>query len=189
MVTDPFQLDHFTIRRKVFKLFGASFQIYDPAGWVIATSKQKAFKLKEDIRLYTDAEELITIHARQIIDFRAAYDILDASTGTLVGVARRKGFTSLLRDSWELLDEDGQLLAKVQEDSQFKALLRRFLSNLIPQTFHLKGDDGVLHATLRQRFNPFVYKLDVTIEQGSPLDRRLVFAAAILLAAIEGRQG
>ena len=192
MVTDTFHLDHFTIRRKVFKLFGASFHVYEPAGRVVGFSKQKAFNLKEDIRLYTDesaSEELLAIRARQIIDFRAAYDILDASTGTLVGAARRKGFTSLLRDSWELLDEDGQLLAKVQEDSQFKALLRRFLSNLIPQTFHLKGDDGVLHATLRQRFNPFVYKLDVTIEQGSPLDRRLVFAAAILLAAIEGRQG
>ena len=191
MATDTFRLDRFTIRRKVFKLFGASFQVYDPAGRVVGFSKQKAFKLKEDIRLYTDesaSEELLAIHARQIIDFSAAYDILDVSTGAAVGTARRKGFRSILRDSWELLDEHDRLLARVQEDSQFKALLRRFVSNLIPQTFHVKGDDGVLHATLRQPFNPFVYKLDVTIEQRSPLDRRLVLAAAILLAAIEGRQ-
>ena len=34
----------------------------------------------------------------------------------------------------------------------------------------------------------FVYKMEVEISPGSRLDRRLVLAAGILLAAIEGRQ-
>lgn len=68
------------------------------------------------------------------------------------------------------------------------ALLRRFLTNLVPQTFHLRAASGGT-AELKQRFNPFVYNLEVTVPHDIGLDRRLVFAAAILLAAIEGRQG
>ncbi len=46
--------EHYTIRRKVLKIFGAAFHIYDPHGNLAGYCKQKAFKLKEDIRIYTD---------------------------------------------------------------------------------------------------------------------------------------
>src|SRR5262245_28344670 len=101
-------LPTFTIRRKVFKVFGASFHIYGPTGEVIGFSNQKVFKLKEDIRIYSDdsmADEVLTIKARQIIDFSAAYDIVDSRESRKVGAARRKGFASIMRDSWEILDE------------------------------------------------------------------------------------
>lgn len=189
---DLFTLDGYRIRRKVLKIFGASFHVYDRNDRVVGFSSQKAFKLKEDIRVYADesrGEELLQIHARQIVDFSAAYDVLDPRDGRKVGAARRKGFSSILRDSWELLDADDRPLAALQEDSRGMALLRRFLTNLVPQSFHLRDAAGREHATLRQRFNPFVYKLEVAVLPDSPLDRRLVFAAAVLIAAIEGRQG
>ena len=195
MAPELFELDQYTIRRRVFQLFGAGFHAYDPNGRVAGFSKQKAFRLKEDIRIYPDEDsaklgdaseraELMVIQARQIIDFSAAYDIVAEER---VGTARRKGFRSLFRDSWELTDSNDQPLARVQEDSRFRALLRRAIG-LIPQTFHVIGANDAHYATLRQHFNPFVYKLDVTIEPESPLDRRMVFATAVLLAAIEGRQ-
>ena len=191
MTTNPFQLDGYMIRRKVFKVFGSSFHVYDPAGQVIGFSKQKAFKLKEDIRLYTDEStgtELLTVQARQIVDFSAAYDVVDAQAGTKAGAARRKGFKSILRDAWELMDASDTPIATVQEDSGGLAFLRRFLTNLIPQSFHVTDSSGVLQATFKQRFNPFVYKLEISIQPGATLDRRLVFGAAVLIAAIEGRQ-
>ena len=67
------------------------------------------------------------------------------------------------------------------------ALLRRFLSNLIPQTFHLDTASGA-PVVFKQRFNPFIYKLEVEIPPDADLDRRLVFGTAVLIAAIEGRQ-
>ncbi|MFQ5845273.1 MAG: hypothetical protein ACE5JG_09835 [Planctomycetota bacterium] len=42
---------------------------------------------------------------------------------------------------------------------------------------------------MRVRFNPFVYKLCVDVADDCTLDPRLVLAAGVLLAAIEGRQG
>ena len=94
-----------------------------------------------------------------------------------------KTFVSSLRDSWELLDQADKPAAVIQEDSQGKALLRRFLSNLIPQAFHVSAG-GKNVATLRQHFNPFVYRLEVAIDKDCPIDRRLVLAGAALIAAI-----
>ena len=52
-IPDAFTHESYLVRRKIFKLFGAAFHIYDPNGRVAFYSKMKAFKLKEDIRLYT----------------------------------------------------------------------------------------------------------------------------------------
>lgn len=189
----PWELPRYHLRRKVLKLFGASFHVYDPAGRTIAFCNQKAFRLREDIRLFADEsmqQERMWIQARQVIDFAACYDVVDSTTGQKVGALRRRGLASILRDSWEVLDERDAVIAQCQEDSAGLALLRRFV-NLIPQTFYLRaaGDDPVGgQVSLRQRFNPFVFKLDVEVPQDCAVDRRLVFATAVLLAAIEGRQ-
>lgn len=190
MATDPFQLDHYLIRRKVLKVFGASFHVYAD-GQVVGFTSQKAFRLREDIRIFRDeamTEPLLNIRARQVVDFAAAYDIVDARENVKVGAARRRGFRSLMRDSWEVLDDLDRPTAQVSEDSMTMATLRRFLSNLIPQTFHLRALGGGGEALLKQHFNPFVYRLEVTIAEDCPVDRRLVFGTAALIAAIEGRQ-
>lgn len=187
-----FALDHYTLRRKVLKFFGAGFHVYDAHDQVVAYCKQKAFRLKEDIRIHTDeseSHELLAIRARQIVDFAASYDVIDGDSGKKVGSARRKGLRSLLRDSWELLDADDRVIARLEEDSTAAALVRRFLGPLIPQSFHLTATPGGRVAELHQRFNPFVYRLDVRMLQREQIDPRLVFAAAVLIAAIEGRQG
>jgi uncharacterized protein YxjI len=184
----PWDLPSFRIRRKVMKLFGASFHVYDGER-IVAFCDQKAFKLREDIRLYQDeskSTELMLIRARQVVDFAACYDIVDAKSQQKVGALRRKGLASILRDSWEVLDNDDQPIGKCQEDSATMAMLRRFI-NLIPQTFRLQATKGGA-VVFKQRFNPFVYSLEVTIPADVGIDRRLVFATAVLLAAIEGRQ-
>jgi hypothetical protein len=188
--TLPWDLPRYRIRRKVLKIFGASFHVYD-GDRIVAFCKQKAFKLKEDIRLFADESqqrELLWIRARQIIDFAACYDVVDSTSQQKVGALRRRGFKSMLRDSWEVLDVGDHVIGKVEEDSMGMALLRRFLSNLVPQKFHLASQGGGGTATLRQRWNPFVFSLEVEVPANVTMDRRLVFATAVLLAAIEGRQ-
>ncbi|MEM6560735.1 MAG: hypothetical protein AAF656_03970 [Planctomycetota bacterium] len=191
---DVFALDRFVIRRKVFKLFGGAFHVYDEAENLVGYSKQKAFKLKEDIRLFRDesmSEPLLVIGARNVIDFSAAYDVIDPRTNEHAGTLRRKGLKSMLRDSWEILDANQTLIGKVEEDSTMKALVRRVgdVGWLFPQAFH--GDvGGQTVFAAKQRFNPFVAKIDVDFspDTGRLLDRRLGLGAAVLLAAIEGRQ-
>ena len=186
-----FQLNQYLLKRQVFALTG-KFRFFDPNGRLLLFSEQKMFKLREDIRVYSDeskAQEVLMIKARQIVDFSAAYDVVDSVMGQKVGALRRRGWASMLRDEWEVLDAGDNVIGKLFEDSMGLALLRRFLSNLIPQNYDIAfGADRV--ADLKQNFNPFTYELniDFSMDINHRLDRRLGLAAGILLAAVEGRQ-
>lgn len=187
-----FEHPSYTVRRKVFKLFGGTFHIHAPSGELIFYSKMKAFKLKEDIRLYTGTDmqtEALVIKARQVLDFSAAYDVYDPALDEKVGALKRKGLKSLIRDEWVIMDADDLDVGTIQEDSTALALVRRFVLNLIPQTYYVTMA-GVRVSTLRHHFNPFVTKISVDFgtDASNPLDRRLGVAAAVLLCAIEGKQ-
>lgn len=191
-MTDDLMATQYFIRRKVLTIAGAKFHVYDQQERLLAFVKQAAFKLKEDIRIYSDesmSRELLIIQARQIVDFSAAYDVVDSTERKKLGALRRKGMSSILRDSWEFLDENDRPIATLQEDSMALALVRRFLTNLIPQGYHADQAGRPL-VQYKQRFNPFVFKLDVTLDPAGQgvLDPRLALAAGILLAAIEGKQ-
>jgi uncharacterized protein YxjI len=191
-MSDSFSHQKYLVRRKILKLFGAAFHIYDPDGNVAFYSKMKAFKLKEDIRIYTGEdmqEEVLTIKARSILDFSAAYDVVDPTTNEKVGVLKRKGLKSILKDEWIFMDADDRDIGLIKEDSMFLAMFRRFLTSLIPQTYNgFIGDTQV--CTFKQNFNPFVIKitLDFSRDTQNLLDRRLGIAAAVLLCAVEGKQ-
>jgi phage FluMu protein Com len=191
-VDGPFRHQNYLVRKKIFKIFGAAFHIYDPDGNVAFYSKQKAFKLKEDIRLYTGEDmqkEVLSIQARNIIDFSAAYDVYDSTAGIKVGALKRKGLKSLIQDEWIIMDTNNQEIGLIKEDSTVLALVRRFLCNLIPQKYHGQVA-GRQVCIFKQNFNPFVMKihLDYSMDTQGLLDRRLGIAAAVLLCAIEGRQ-
>lgn len=181
----------YVLKRQSIALTG-KFRFYDPDGRLVLFSEQKMFKLREDIRVYTDeskSQEVLVIKARSIIDFSAAYDVIDAASGQKVGALRRKGLKSILRDEWEVLDVNDNVVGLLFEDNMTLALLRRLVVGwLLPQNYDLTFGEQRL-ADFKQRFNPFRYELDIdlTMNDGR-LDPRLALAAGILLAAVEGRQ-
>lgn len=182
----------YLLQRQVFALTG-KFRFFDPSGKLVLFSEQKMFRLREDIRVYADEgkqQEVLMVKARQIIDFAAAYDVVDSATGEKVGALRRKGWNSIVRDEWEVLNAQDQPIGKLFEDSVGLALLRRLLlGSLLPQNYDLTiGQTRA--ADLKQRFNLFRYELDLdlSMDTARQLDPRLGIAAAILLAAVEGRQ-
>jgi uncharacterized protein YxjI len=185
----------YTIRRKVLKVFGAAFHVYDPQGGIVGYCKQKAFKLKEDIRIYTDesmSQEWLVIKARSMLDFGATYDVTLAD-GSVIGSLRRKGLKStFLRDSWMVFDNQNRQIADLTEDGSFLALLRRYVdyvSLFFPQKFTMTRTDGSVVARFRQHFNLFVYRLSIAVEKDDPeLDDLMIMASGCLICAIEGRQ-
>ena len=183
--------DSFVVRRKFLRIVGNEFRVFDPAGSQVLFSKQKAFKLREDIRVWSGDDmqtEVLWIHGRQIVDFSAAYDVIDSTTGQKVGAFKRKGLKSVVRDEWILMDANDQEIGLFQEDSVGMAILRRFI-NIIPQKFHMQIGNAHV-ANLRQNWNPFVVKVTVDFSPDTQrlLDKRLGIAVAILHSAIEGRQ-
>lgn len=178
----------YLIRRKILKLVGGAFHFYDPMGNVVLYANMKAFKLKEDITIYSGEdmqEAMLSIKARNVIDFSATYDVVDAKTNEKVGGLRRKGLKSILKDEWLVLDEADNQIGVIKEDSTALALVRRFLTNLVPQTYNCIVDNSVV-CIYKQNFNPFVVKVNVdfSVDRGHILDRRLGLAAGLLLCAI-----
>ena len=187
--------DSYMIRQKVLKLFGETFHIYSDESMtqLVGYCKQKAFKLKEDIRIFNDEEqttELLTIKARSMLDFGATYDIVDATTGESLGALRRKGLKSILKDSWIVLTPGDVEIGTLVEESSSLALFCRFLPFvkwIAPQEFDMVLNHGG-GVRFTQKHNPFVHKLKVNGVKSSGIDPRMVVAAGILLSAIEGRQ-
>lgn len=187
-----FQFPSYLLQRQVFALTG-KFRFFDPSGNPVMFSEQKMFKLREDIRVYSDESkttEVLSIKARQIIDFSAAYDVVDTAYNQKVGTLRRKGWSSMLRDEWQVLDANDNQIGVMFEDSMGMALLRRFLlGSWLPQNYDITLAETRV-ADLKQNFNLFRYELnlDFTMDPSQRLDRRLGIAAGILLAAVEGKQ-
>ncbi|MCK4810053.1 MAG: hypothetical protein KAS99_03840 [Candidatus Omnitrophica bacterium] len=184
--------DKFFAKRDVF-VIGGAFRIMTPEGKLLLYCRQKLFKLREDLRVYSDPEkkkEVLHIQARQILDFSATYDVIDSETKEKIGVLRRKGLRSMIRDNWEILDKNDNYLASIMEDSLAKAMIRRWLFNLLPQTYYMVNSSQSRLGEIKQFFNPFIHKfsMDFSADRAKSLDRRLGLAAVILLLAIEGRQ-
>lgn len=194
-------------RRKFLKFFGAEINITDPASQnVVGYIKMKAWKLREDVRIYTDKtaqQEVVHIHARQIIDLGPTYDVFAGGSDQLLFSLKRKGLKSVfVRDHWDILDTQGSITGSVQETSSTLAILRRWIGIVpilglldivfafVKQTYEViiaqpDGSQG-LAANITHQRNPFVVKmtLDTTATQVQA-DPRLNLAVTAMLSIIE----
>ena len=186
-----FQQDAFVARQKIFSI-APCFSVQDQAGNALAFLRKKIFTLRDEIRVFTDESqslELLHIKARKIIDWGTAFDVTDSINRQKVGALKRRGWKSLVRKEWIVMDAFDQEIGTIKEDSLMLAFVRRFLTNLIPQTytFEIAGEQV---GTAEQNWNLFAPKMhvDLTRDPAKRFDRRLLLAAVVLIMAIEGRQ-
>ena len=104
-----------------FKLLALASQIYvrDAEGNWVCYVKQKMFKLKENVKVFSDDSQtnlLCEISADRVIDWSACYRITDAE-GNSLGAVRRQGMRSMWKASYEITDPDDQPLASVREEN------------------------------------------------------------------------
>jgi hypothetical protein len=185
----------YIIKRKALQAFGATLYLYGPNEQLVLWGARKAFKLKEDLRFYTDdtkTEEVLRIAARSIMDFSAAYDVFDSRTNQKIGAFKRQGLKSqFVQDTWIIMDAGDREIGQVQEDSLLLGMLRRYVeyvSLVLPQKY--TATMGPLPvATYARHMNPFSSRLDIDFspDQNGALDRRLGLALAMLLESIESK--
>lgn len=201
---DYTQYKHLEFRRKFFKLLGAEINITDPeTGKEVGFIQMKAWKLREDIRLYSDSSksrELLRIRARSVIDFGVTYDIFDGDSETLLFSLRRAGLKStFIRDKWVVTDGDGAEIGAVEETSSGLALMRRYVDlvpfvgwaidlalDFKPITYSIQDTAGANAGDVVQRKNPFIVKFGLdTSNATASLDPRLPVAAVALMSVID----
>ena len=88
-----------------FKIFALASQatVTDAAGNTVLYTKQKMFKFREHVEIFTDksrATRLADIRANKVIDWSARYSSTDAA-GQPVGSVGRKGWRSMWRAHYE----------------------------------------------------------------------------------------
>jgi hypothetical protein len=177
-----------TCRRKIFAL-APTFEIFDAQGTPLVYCQEKLFKIKDDIRIYADSSkkvELLIIRQRNIMDWAGLFDVIDPATNQKIGALRRKGWRSFLRDEWHILDVNDQQVGAILETGG--AFWRRIFK-FLPYTFGFSlGGQEV--GTFIQKFSFFTYEatMDISAWQAGPYDRRLAFACALLLMAVEAKE-
>jgi hypothetical protein len=192
-------------RRRFWTIVGAKITLIDPASNTsIGFIKMKAWKLKEDIRLYRDESmqaEVFRIHARSIIDFGATYDVVDSKTNQPLFAWKRKGLKSaFVRDHWDLLDNQGNIIGAIQETSKGLAVARRWMGVIpfigefldlafafVPQSYEISLNQPTGPAVVGKvlhRKNPFIVKMALDTSMAATPPNPLVTLSATSLLSI-----
>ena len=184
--------NYYRIRKKVVTV-GNKYWIEDYNGNTLGFCKQKILKLKEDIRIYTDeslTQELFCIKQKQILDAFGNFAVLDSNTGALLGSIKREWLSSAFaKDTWEIFNQNNQLIGKIEETSTTSALARKYLpgGGLIPEKMTLKLN-GVPVAEINQSFKIIGDIWEMNCKQiPQDFDRRVLLATMLLMGTIERR--
>jgi hypothetical protein len=164
-----------------FKILALAPQIYveDASGAEVCYVKQKLFRFREKVEVYTDSSRkqlLSTIQADRIIDFNAHYAFIQAD-GTRLGSVRRRGFRSLWRAHYEILDDHGNVAFEMREENPFAKIFDSmfgqipiigFFTGLVchPRYAILQNGTPVLHVVK----NRAILESRFTVTQAAALD-------------------
>lgn len=111
----------------------SDFNITDRNGNYVAYVRQKMFRLKEDVIVFSDesrTKELFNIKANQWIDFNASYMMTDLLTGKKFGRLARKGMRSLWKARYDIIDEKDKPIYQINEDNGWVKVFDSFVGEI-----------------------------------------------------------
>lgn len=111
----------------------SDFNITDCNGNYVAYVRQKMFKLKEDVAVYSDesrSTELFHIKADRWLDFNASYSMTDVVSGQNYGRLARKGMRSFWKSTYDVLDENGIAKFTITEDNAWVKIWDEFVGEI-----------------------------------------------------------
>lgn len=181
--------DNYKIRKKVLTVWN-KYWIEDINGNMLGFTKQKMFKLKEDIRIFNDesmANELFRIKQEQILDVWGNFAVIDSNTNTKLGYVKRNLMSAVGRDTWEILDTNQRVIGRIFEQSLGRALARKYLpgGKLVPEEMTVELD-GKPIAKINQEFKIIGDIWNMNCLAVPPdFDRRVLLSCMILMGNIE----
>lgn len=187
-VPDPFSYPRYTIKRPFWSFFGRTFRVYAPDGRLIMFIKHPIFRMREEFQVWGDENQtyaLLGIKSRQIVAINFAYDIVDARNNQWLGTVQKKGLKSIVRDTFDLLDQSGNVVGKAEEKGA--SILRRFFPWLTSK--HAIEIGGVTVTEIKQIFRFFIKEFTVDLSMGvGRIDPRFAMAVALLALMAESRR-
>ena len=181
----------YRIRKKTLTI-GNKYWLEDQSEAILGFCKQKLFKLKEDIRIYSDeseSSELFCIKQQQIMDAWGKFSVIDSLTNAEIGYVKRNIISAFIKDTWEIYTISDQLVGRVVESSTGRALARKFMPGgaLVPEKMVLEMD-GQIMANINQDFKIIGDIWEMDCQRMPPnFDRRVLIACILLMGMIERR--
>ena len=187
--------NYYKLRKKVLALTN-KYWIEDESGRVLGFSKQRMFKLEEDIRVYDGEEmknEIFRIQQTQIMDIWGTFVVIDSKRNETLGHIKRKikilekASISLVGwDIWSIYDRDGNMVGEIEE-SEKRGLVRRYApgGSLVPERMTLKlNGRPVVEINQKLRIIGDLWEVKV-MDLPDNFDRRVLLGGALLMAMIE----
>ena len=186
-----------------FKILALARQlsVIDATGRLVFYVKQKAFKLKESVTVFADAEQtqpLYTISADRVLDFSARYHFAD-QRGAALGSIKRQGMKSLWRSRYDIMDGEAVVMT-IQEANPwskvFDSLLGElpivgiFTGYLFHPSYNVLRPDGA--AVMRLTKEPAFFEGKFKVEKLAPLNDRediLVLLSLVMMVLLERSRG
>lgn len=178
------------------------FSVKDVDGKSLAYVRQKMFKLKEAISIFSDQTKqnlLYKINADRIIDFNASYSFTNQDE-EVFGRVGRKGAKSLLKAHYEIFNNENQQEFLIQEENPWAKLfdamlgeipiLGMFTGYLFNPKYVIKRPDGILVARLSKEPSFFgrKFKLEKLADMQEAEGERMLLSL-MMMSLLERRRG
>ena len=146
---------------------------------------QKIFKLKEDIRIYSNSsmnKEIMRIKQEQILDISGSFQVVDSESNELIGILKRKGLKSMIKDEWIIMDKNRKEIGLIKEKGGIVWILRRFVFTWIPYMYNIQmGGENIANIKEKAVKLADTYYLDINQDPNKKMDRRLAIAALLMM--------
>jgi uncharacterized protein YxjI len=178
------------------------FNVKDANGNSLAYVRQKMFKLKEAISVFSNeskSELLYKINADRIIDFNASYSFTNADE-EVIGRVGRKGAKSLLKAHYEIFNNDNKQEFVINEENPWAKVgdavlgeipvVGMFTGYFCNPRYAIKRADGTIVARLSKEasFMGRKFKLEKLSELNEGEGERMVLAI-MMMSLLERRRG
>ena len=177
--------------------------VVDASGSLCLFVKQKAFKLKESVTVFADANQQVPLYelsADRILDFSASYHFKDVRGASAhLGSVKRQGMKSLWKARYDIVNGGGPVL-KIQEanpwvkvlDSLFCEIpvLGMFSGYVFHPEYTVAREDGT--AVMRLKKEPAFFQGKFSIEKlgaVSEEEETRILLSLIMMVLLEKQRG
>ncbi len=181
----------------------SDFNITDSDGNYVAYVRQKMFRFKEDVIVYSDAsksKKLFRIQADRWLDFNASYSIQDLLDGEKYGRIARKGMRSFWKSTYNVIDENDQPLYQITEDNAWTKFLDGFVSEIpivgiftgyiLNPSYSVKNSEGKTFFNLKKMPSLVGRRFQLSREIDIPdEDESLVILSLLMMVLLERARG
>ncbi len=182
--------------------FHKDFTVKDITGATRAYVKQKMFKLKDHVRVFTDESETelaYDIRADRWLDFNTVFSF-NKPDGSKIGKLVRKGWKSIWKASYELYDENDMQDLLIQEKNPWIKVGDTLLSEIpivgiltgyfFNPSYSVKRPDGTLVCSFTKNASFFGRKFSLIkenpFEQG---EEERIKLGLMMMVLLERRRG